>query len=113
LSTVLSEVLSRMATEVETEVKEAGETQEEEEEVVHLSKEEEQPVERLVVWTQVVKFSILHCLALYGLTLLPSVYPATIIFLFLTYLFSALGTTAGNHRLWAHKSYKVGFNLKS
>ena len=111
-----AEVVTRLK---ERSMEEAGETdsglasQEEEEEEVQLSKEDEQPVEQLVVWTNVVKFIILHCLALYGLTLLPSVCPATIIFLFFTILISGVGTTAGTHRLWAHKTYKVCINLKS
>jgi stearoyl-CoA desaturase (delta-9 desaturase) len=107
-----------MAAEVVTKVEgrskaEAGETdsglasEEEEEAVVQLSKEEDQPVELDVVWGNVVKFIILHSLALYGLTLLPSISAASWVFLFLTYQFSGAGITAGAHRLWAHKSYKV------
>ena len=58
-------------------------------------------------WGNVVKFVILHSLALYGLTLLPSISLPSWVFLFLTYQFSGAGITAGAHRLWAHRAYKV------
>ena len=113
----------KMVVEVETKVegrsKEAeAETdsglasEEEEEMMVQLSKEDDEPVEQTVVWGNVVKFIILHCLALYGLTLLPSMSAASWVFLLLTYQFSAAGITAGAHRLWSHKSYKV-CNIKA
>ena len=38
-----------------------------------LKPEDEKPSEQEIVWGNVVKFVILHSLALYGLTLLPSI----------------------------------------
>ena len=62
----------------------ATEEEEEEEEVV-LSREDERPVARQMVWGNVAKFVILHSLALWGLTLLPSLSLASWLWLLLTY----------------------------
>ena len=73
-------------------------------------KEEELPDDDYktnIVWRNVVKFIILHSLALYGLTFLPHLSWKSWLFLYLSYLYAGLGITAGAHRLWAHKSYKV------
>merc|ERR1712055_775878 len=72
-----------------------------------LKPEDEKPSEQEIVWGNVVKFVILHLLALYGLTLLPSISLPSWVFLFLTYQFSGAGITAGAHRLWAHRAYKA------
>ena len=72
-----------------------------------LKPEDEKPSEQEIVWGNVVKFVILHLLALYGLTILPSISLPSWLFLFLTYQFSGSGITAGAHRLWAHRAYKV------
>ena len=69
--------------------------------------EDEEPSTQDIVWGNVVKFVILHSLALHGLTILPSLSLPSWIFLFLTYQFSGAGITAGAHRLWAHRAYKV------
>ena len=50
-------------------------TDEDEEVELDLKKEDEAEVKREIVWGNVVKFIILHTLALYGLTLLPSLSP--------------------------------------
>ena len=73
-----------------------------------LKPEDEKPSKQEIVWGNVVKFVILHLVALYGLTILPSISLPSWLFLFLTYLFSGSGITAGAHRLWAHRAYKVG-----
>jgi len=77
-----------------------------------LKPEDEKPSEQEIVWGNVVKFVILHSLALYGLTLLPSISLPSWVFLFLTYQFSGAGITAGAHRLWAHRAYKATPALK-
>ena len=69
--------------------------------------EDEEPLTQDIVWGNVVKFVILHSLALYGLTILPSLSLPSWLFLFLTYQFSGAGITAAAHRLWAHRAYKV------
>jgi len=77
-----------------------------------LKPEDEKPSKQEIVWGNVVKFVILHSLALYGLTLLPSISLPSWVFLFLTYQFSGAGITAGAHRLWAHRAYKATPALK-
>ena len=72
-----------------------------------LKPEDEKPSEQEIVWGNVVKFVILHSLALYGLTLLPSISLPSWVFLCLTTQFSGCGISAGAHRLWAHRAYKV------
>ena len=72
-----------------------------------LKPEDEEPSKQEIVWGNVVKFVVLHLLALYGLTILPSISLPSWLFLFLTYQFSGSGITAGAHRLWAHRAYKV------
>jgi stearoyl-CoA desaturase (delta-9 desaturase) len=72
----------------------------------------EEPYARQIVWPNVVKFIILHSLALYGLTFLPSLTWQSWIFLLATYQFSGAGITAGAHRLWSHKTYKAKSPLR-
>ena len=60
-------------------------TEEEEEDEVVLTREDERPVARQMVWGNVAKFVILHSLALWGLTLLPSLSLASWLWLLLTY----------------------------
>ena len=72
----------------------------------------EEPYERQIVWPNVAKFIILHSLALYGLTFLPSLTWQSWIFLLATYQFSGAGITAGAHRLWSHKTYKAKSPLR-
>jgi len=98
------------------EVRDSGDsghaTEEEEEKHVDVE-EDEVPVEMEMVWGNVVKFVILHSLALWGVTLLPSLSLASWAFFFTTYQISGAGITAGAHRLWAHKSYKAKFPLRA
>merc|ERR1712002_582520 len=72
----------------------------------------EEPYTRQIVWANIVKFIILHSLALYGLTFLPSMSWQSWIFLLVTYQFSGAGITAGAHRLWSHKTYKAKYPLR-
>jgi len=90
----------------------SGHATDEEDYVVPLEQEDDKPVERVIVWENIVKFIILHGFALYGLTLLPSLSLASWIFLFASYQFSGAGITAGAHRLWAHKTYKAKYPLR-
>ncbi|KAM8858837.1 stearoyl-CoA desaturase b isoform 1-T3 [Spinachia spinachia] len=65
-----------------------------------------------LVWRNIVSMSFLHAAALYGLVLLPSASVATLVWTAVCYMFSALGVTAGAHRLWSHRSYKASFPLR-
>merc|ERR1711892_624969 len=70
------------------------------------------PYPMQIVWPNIVKFIILHSLALYGLTFLPTVSWQSWIFLLASYQFSGAGITAGAHRLWSHKTYKAKYPLR-
>uniref|UniRef100_T1HR83 FA_desaturase domain-containing protein n=1 Tax=Rhodnius prolixus TaxID=13249 RepID=T1HR83_RHOPR len=59
-----------------------------------------------IVWRNVLGFIYLHVGALYGL------YLAFIVGKVHTFLWGAMGITAGAHRLWAHKSYKAKWQLR-
>jgi stearoyl-CoA desaturase (delta-9 desaturase) len=76
-------------------------------------------------WPMLMYVSSLHVMALYVLvviTAFDSVCPIfgqgavikseTFVFAAVLYVCSALGITAGVHRLWAHKSYKAGLPLR-
>nr|XP_011452904.1 acyl-CoA desaturase isoform X1 [Crassostrea gigas]XP_034311676.1 acyl-CoA desaturase-like isoform X1 [Crassostrea gigas] len=65
-----------------------------------------------IVWRNVVLMSSLHLASLYALTLIPRSHPLTWLWTMFYYIFSALGITAGAHRLWAHKSYKARAPLR-
>ncbi|XP_068423954.1 stearoyl-CoA desaturase b [Clinocottus analis] len=66
----------------------------------------------ILVWKNIVLMSLLHLAALYGLVLLPSASFSTLAWTAVCYLISALGVTAGAHRLWSHRSYKASFPLR-
>ncbi|XP_056098902.1 stearoyl-CoA desaturase b isoform X2 [Rhinichthys klamathensis goyatoka] len=65
-----------------------------------------------IVWRNVLLMTLLHIGALYGLTLLPSVSFLTLIWTGVCFMVSALGITAGAHRLWSHRSYKASLPLR-
>ena len=66
-----------------------------------------------IVWSNIVKFILLHLMALYSLTLLSGMSPYSWLWLVATYLFSGAGITAGAHRLWSHRTYKAKLPLRS
>ena len=69
--------------------------------------------QRRIVWRNVIVFTYLHLGAFYGVYLIfTSAKLMTTAFAFLLYLMSGLGITAGAHRLWAHKAYKVKWPLE-
>nr|AFP97552.1 stearoyl-CoA desaturase 1b [Sparus aurata] len=67
---------------------------------------------RTLVWRNIIMMTLLHVTSLYGLVLLPSASAPTLAWTVVCYLFSALGVTAGAHRLWSHRSYKASFPLR-
>ncbi|XP_047208063.1 stearoyl-CoA desaturase b [Girardinichthys multiradiatus] len=67
---------------------------------------------RILVWRNIILMCFLHIGALYGLVLIPSASWLTLGWTALCYLMSALGVTAGAHRLWSHRSYKASFPLR-
>ncbi|GLD62832.1 acyl-CoA desaturase-like protein [Lates japonicus] len=50
--------------------------------------------------------------AVYGVFLIPSASRLTLLWSVLCFLTSALGVTAGAHRLWSHRSYKASLPLR-
>merc|ERR1712071_528805 len=97
---------TRMGLDVEMKLKEGQTTQtdsglsseEEDLEVLSPDEDEAEPTEMEIVWGNVVKFVILHALALYSVTLLPSLSLASWVFMISSYIISAWGITAGAHR---------------
>ncbi|XP_059387452.1 acyl-CoA desaturase-like [Carassius carassius] len=79
----------------------------------HTYKEKEGPKPPIViVWRNVILMGVLHVGALYGLLLFPSARVLTWIWFLACFVFSALGVTAGAHRLWSHRSYKASLPLR-
>lgn len=71
------------------------------------------PVLQKIVWRNVIFFIYTHLAALYGFYLM--IFKAkglTVLFAYLIASCSALGITAGAHRLWAHRSYKAKWQLR-
>jgi len=87
-------------------------TNSEDEAEEELMKVPDEPYKNIIVWPNIFKFIILHSLALYGLTFLPSISLYSWLWLLATYWISGAGITAGAHRLWAHKAYKAKLPLR-
>ncbi|KAM3862808.1 stearoyl-CoA desaturase b [Diretmus argenteus] len=79
----------------------------------HTYREKEGPKPpRILVWRNILLMTFLHAGALYGLLLVPSASFLTLAWSAVCFLISALGVTAGAHRLWSHRSYKASFPLR-
>uniref|UniRef100_A0A8C8VQP2 stearoyl-CoA 9-desaturase n=1 Tax=Pelusios castaneus TaxID=367368 RepID=A0A8C8VQP2_9SAUR len=74
-------------------------------------KEGPKPV-KIYVWRNIIFMSLLHLGGLYGLWLIPVAKPLTLMWAVLCFLVSALGITAGAHRLWSHRTYKASLPLR-
>jgi len=94
--------------------RDSGHATDSEEDVIEEKKaaalDEQMPME--IVWPNIVKFVVLHSIALYGLTIFPSLSWKSWVFLFASYQFSGAGITAGAHRLWSHRTYKARAPLR-
>lgn len=76
-------------------------------------KDPEGPRPKVVyVWRNIILMSLLHLGALYGITLVPTCKVYTWLWGVFYYMISALGITAGAHRLWSHRSYKARLPLR-
>ncbi|KAL0132477.1 hypothetical protein PUN28_000317 [Cardiocondyla obscurior] len=62
--------------------------------------------------TPIIYFSTLHIIAIHGLITIFSLKVKTILWLLFLYEIGCIGITAGAHRLWSHRSYKVNLPLK-
>lgn len=67
---------------------------------------------KIIVWRNVILMAFLHLAALYGFVLLPSAMYRTLAWTVICFIISALGVTAGAHRLWSHRSYKAKLPLR-
>nr|AEG25344.1 steroyl-CoA desaturase 5 [Scyliorhinus canicula] len=76
------------------------------------SRQRQAEPEPKMVWKNVVLMSLLHLGAVYSLTLLPQAEPLTWLWAYLCFIVTALGVTAGAHRLWSHRSYKAKLPLR-
>ncbi|KAI1905324.1 hypothetical protein AGOR_G00014920 [Albula goreensis] len=65
-----------------------------------------------IVWRNVILMTLLHAGAVYSVFLIPKAHPFTWIWSYLCFLMTALGVTAGAHRLWSHRSYKAKLPLR-
>jgi len=66
-----------------------------------------------IVWANVIRFTILHLIGFVGIYQCFFAKSQTNWFHMGYYWISALGITAGAHRLWSHKSYKASLPLKA
>lgn len=67
---------------------------------------------RTIVWKNLILMCLLHIGACYGVLVIPSASPLTLVWSLFCFLISALGVTAGAHRLWSHRSYKASLPLR-
>ncbi|KAM4809835.1 stearoyl-CoA desaturase 5 [Rhinophrynus dorsalis] len=65
-----------------------------------------------IVWRNVILMTLLHIGAVYSLVLIPQAHVLTLLWAYLCFLVTALGVTAGAHRLWSHRSYKARLPLR-
>ncbi|KAM3913764.1 acyl-CoA desaturase-like isoform 1-T3 [Leptodactylus fuscus] len=65
-----------------------------------------------IVWRNVILMSMLHIGALYGVFFISSAKFATLVWAVCCFMLSALGVTAGAHRLWSHRSFKAKMPLR-
>ncbi|XP_075390951.1 stearoyl-CoA desaturase [Tenrec ecaudatus] len=76
-------------------------------------KDKEGPRPKTVyVWRNIILMFMLHLGAVYGVTLLPTCKFYTWLWVLFYYVVSALGITAGAHRLWSHRTYKARLPLR-
>ncbi|XP_072312184.1 acyl-CoA desaturase [Eucyclogobius newberryi] len=76
-------------------------------------KEKEGPKPPLnIVWKNIFLMGLLHLGAAFGLSLVPAASAQTLLWTVFCYMVSALGITAGAHRLWSHRSYKASLPLR-
>ncbi|XP_076875674.1 stearoyl-CoA desaturase 5-like [Brachyhypopomus gauderio] len=76
------------------------------------SKDATKPPSRCIVWRNVILMFLLHTGALYAIILIPKAHPFTWIWSYTCFIVTALGITAGAHRLWSHRSYRAKLPLR-
>ncbi|XP_065838989.1 acyl-CoA desaturase 1-like [Oscarella lobularis] len=66
-----------------------------------------EPFKASIVWSNVIIFIFLHTGALYGLLIVGELQLYSFLFAMVYAFLGGLGTTAGAHRLWTHRSYRA------
>lgn len=78
-----------------------------------LEKAKDRKSPMIIVWRNVVLFSVLHLAAIYAVIFeVRQSKWQTLLWSYLLYLFGGIGVTAGSHRLWSHRSFKATFPLR-
>ncbi|CAG9858145.1 unnamed protein product [Phyllotreta striolata] len=69
---------------------------------------------KVLVWESIIVLGTFHVISTYALWLILSLQIGlkTLIFTWLMEILAILGSTAGSHRLWSHRSYKAKWQLK-
>ncbi|XP_026752155.2 acyl-CoA Delta-9 desaturase-like isoform X2 [Galleria mellonella] len=82
--------------------------------IFNVSEQKNRSHEWQIVWRNVLAFVYMHIAALYGLYLIFTGKARlwTYVFGIIFAIGSALGVTAGAHRLWAHRAYKARWPLR-
>ena len=60
-------------------------------------------------WPMSIYITLMHVLAIVGVTMIPSCKTATLVWAFWLWPIGGFGITGGVHRLWAHRSYTANF----
>jgi len=63
-------------------------------------------------WPMIIYLFLVHIAAIYGLLTIPICHTYTLLLAFILWPISAIGITAGVHRLWSHRSYKATLPLR-
>ena len=65
-----------------------------------------------IIWRNVIISGTIHLLGIYGLLLLPFANIYTIYFMFLLITLAQIGSQAGAHRFWSHRSFKANYGVR-
>ena len=74
----------------------------------------ENPVQPLRLnWISILFLAYAHIMAIVGLSYIQVCKWQTLVWSLMLYFWSALGITGGAHRLWAHRSYKAHWTIRT
>lgn len=68
--------------------------------------------EKKLNWPMIIYVSLVHWVAIVGITALPQCSKATLFWAWLLWPISGFGITVGVHRLWSHRSYEANFAVR-
>ena len=64
-------------------------------------------------WISILFLAYAHIMAIVGLSYIQACKWQTLVWSLMLYFWSALGITGGAHRLWAHRSYKAHWTIRT